>query len=150
MKYRSLIITLLLSSIFLSIITCVWKIMATLQGLSFTTLNFNLNFLLALGLITVSIILGNKFKPIYKISILSILFTIIYTFLNESSPLWFSIGIFFIILFFTNKFNKYDIIYLRQDFISEKIIFEFLSLFAIVFFCISYIISVLYNVCNKF
>ena len=80
MKYRSLIITLLLSSIFLSIITCVWKIMATLQGLSFTTLNFNLNFLLALGLITVSIILGNKFKPIYKISILSILFTIIYTF----------------------------------------------------------------------
>ena len=59
--------------------------MATLQGLSFTTLNFNLNFLLALGLITVSIILGNKFKPIYKISILSILFTIIYTFLNEKA-----------------------------------------------------------------
>ncbi len=110
--------------------------MATLQGLSFTTLNFNLNFLLALGLITVSIILGNKFKPIYKISILSILFTIIYTFLNESSPLWFSIGIFLIILFFTNKFNKYDIIYLKQDFISEKIIFEFLSLFAIVFFAL--------------
>ena len=80
MKYKSLIITLLLSSIFLSIIICVWKIMATLQGLSFTTLNFNLNFLLALGLITVSIILGNKFKPIYKISILSILFTIIYFF----------------------------------------------------------------------
>ena len=71
MKYRSLIITLLLSSIFLSIITCAWKIMATLQGLSFTTLNFNLNFLLALGLITVSILLGNKFKAIYKISILS-------------------------------------------------------------------------------
>ena len=93
MKYRSLIITLLLSSIFLSIITCVWKIMATLQGLSFTTLNFNLNFLLALGLITVSILLGNKFKAIYKISILSLLFTVIYTFLNESSPLWFSIGI---------------------------------------------------------
>ena len=136
MKYRSLIITLLLSSIFLSIITCVWKIMATLQGLSFTTLNFNLNFLLALGLITVSILLGNKFKAIYKISILSLLFTVIYTFLNESSPLWFSIGIFFIILFFTNKFNKYDIRYLKQDFISEKIIFEFLSLFAIVFFAL--------------
>ena len=94
MKFKSLIITLLASSIFLTIIICIWKILATLQGLSFTTLNFNLNFLLALGLITVSIILGNKFKAIYKILIL--------------------------------------------------------SLFAIVFFCISYIISVLFNVCNKF
>ena len=73
MKYKSFIITLFASSIFLATIICIWTIMATLQGLSFTTLNFNLNFLLALGLITVSIILGNKFKAIYKILILSLL-----------------------------------------------------------------------------
>ena len=40
MKFKSLIITLLASSIFLTVIICIWKIMATLQGLSFTNINF--------------------------------------------------------------------------------------------------------------
>ena len=62
MKFKSLIITLLASSIFLTMIICIWKILATLQGLSLK--------------------------------------------------------------------------YLNQDFISEKIVFEFLSLFAIVFFAL--------------
>ena len=43
MKYKSFIITLFASSIFLATIICVWTIMATLQGLSFTALNFNFN-----------------------------------------------------------------------------------------------------------
>ena len=81
MKYKSLIITLLLSSIFLSIITCVWKIMATLQGLSFKNLNFNLNLMLVLGLTLTSIFIGNKFNHFLKILILSLLFTIIYNFI---------------------------------------------------------------------
>ena len=50
MKFKSLIITLFASSIFLSIIICIWKMLATLQGVSFTNLNFNLNLLLSLGL----------------------------------------------------------------------------------------------------
>ena len=136
MKFKSLIITLFVSSIFLAIIICIWKIMATLQGLSFTDLNFNLNLLLALGLTTISILIGNRFNHILKILVLSLIFTAFYTFLNESSPLWFSLGIFFQILFFTNKLKKYDLKYLNQDFISEKIVFEFLSLFAIVFFAL--------------
>ena len=32
--------------------------------------------------------------------------------------------------------RKYDLRYLNQDFVSEKIIFEFLSLFAIIFFAL--------------
>ena len=136
MKYKSLMITLFGSSIFLATILCIWKIMATLQGLSFTTLNFNLNLLLSLGLTIISISIGNKFNHLFKIFILSILFTILYTFLSESSPLWFSVGIFLLVLFFTNKLKKYNFKYLNQDFISEKIVFEFLSLFAIVFFAL--------------
>ena len=66
MKFKSLIITLFVSSIFLAIIICIWKIMATLQGLSFTDLNFNLNLLLALGLTTISILIGNRFNHILK------------------------------------------------------------------------------------
>ncbi len=136
MKFKSLIITFLASSIFLSIIICIWKILATLQGLSFTNLNFNLNLLLSIGLVITCVFIGKKFNHNLKIFILSLLFTILYTFLNENSPVWFSAGIFLIILFFTNKLKKYDLKYLNQDFISEKIVFEFLSLFAIVFFAL--------------
>ena len=136
MKFKSLTITLITSSIFLAIIICIWKIMATLQGLSFTSLNFNLNLLLSFGLTLICIFIGNKINHLLKILILSALFTILYSFLNESSPLWFSAGIFLLILFFTNKLKKYDFKYLNQDFISEKIVFEFLSLFAIVFFAL--------------
>ena len=136
MKYKSLIITLFASSIFLATIICIWTIMATLQGLSFTALNFNFNLLLSLGITITSIFIGNKFNHLLKIFILSISFTILYIFLSKSSPLWFSGGIFLLILFFTNKLRKYDLKYLNQDFISEKIVFEFLSLFAILFFAL--------------
>jgi len=136
MKFKSLIITLLASSIFLTIIICIWKILGTLQGLSFTNLNFNLNLLLSLGLVITCVFIGKKFNHNLKIFILSLSFTILYTFLNENSPMWFSAGIFLLILFFTNKLKKYDLKYLNQDFISEKIVFEFLSLFAIVFFAL--------------
>ncbi len=136
MKIKSFVITLIISSFFLTIIICIWKIMATLQGLSFSNLNFNMNLMLALVLTITSIFIGNKFNHLLKILILSFLFTIIYIFLNESSPLWFSVGIFFLVLFFTNKLKKYDLKYLNQDFISEKIVFEYLSLFAIVFFAL--------------
>ena len=137
MKFKSLIITLLASSIFLTIIICIWKILATLQGLSFTNLNFNLNLFLSLGLVITCVFIGKKFNHNLKIFILSLLFTILYTFLNENSPTWFSVGIFLLILFFTNKLKKYDLKYLNQDFISEKIVFEFLSLFAIIFFALT-------------
>ena len=136
MKYKSLIITLFASSIFLATIICIWTIMATLQGLSFTTLNFNLNLLLSLGLTIISVFIGNKFNHLLKIFMLSISFTILYVFLSKSYSMWFSGGIFFLILFFTNKLRKYDFKYLNQDFISEKIVFEFLSLFSIVFFAL--------------
>ena len=136
MKFKSLILILFASSIFLTTLICIWKIMATLQGLNFTNLNFNLNLLLAFILTMICIFIGNKFNHIIKIFTLSLLFTIIYSFLNESSPLWFSAGVFILFLFFTNKLKKYDFKYLNQDFISEKIVFEFLSLFAIIFFAL--------------
>ena len=105
MKFKSLIITLFASSIFLATIICIWKIMATLQGLSFTNLNFNFNLLLSIGLTIISVIIGNKFNHLLKIFILSILFTILYIYLSESSPLWFSGGIFWSsILLFHNNF----------------------------------------------
>ena len=83
MKYKSFIITLFASSIFLATIICVWTIMATLQGLSFTALNFNFNLLLSLGLTIISVFMGSKFNYLLKILILSISFTILYMFLSN-------------------------------------------------------------------
>ena len=45
MKYKPLLIYLFISSIFLTLVGSIWKIMATLQGLKFTEINFNINFL---------------------------------------------------------------------------------------------------------
>ena len=100
MKIKSLIITLFIPSIFLTIIISIWKIMATLQGLSFINLNFNLNLMLVLGLSITSIFIGNKFNHSLKILILSLLFTIIYTFLNEVLLVVFMK---FFLTLFTNK-----------------------------------------------
>ena len=136
MKFKSFIITVLASSIFLITLICIWKIMATLQGLNFKSLNINSNLLLAFILIITCIFIGKRFNHIIKISILSFLFTYIYTHLNESAPLWFTSGVFFLTLFLLNKLKKFDLKYLNQDFVSEKIIFEFLSLFAIIFFAL--------------
>ena len=82
MKFKSLIITLFASSIFLSIIICIWKMLATLQGVSFKNLNFNLNLLLSLGLVITCVFIGKKVNHNLKIFILSLSFTILYTFLN--------------------------------------------------------------------
>ena len=51
MKYKPLLIYLFISSVFLTLISSIWKIMATLQGLKLTVINFNVNFILALLLI---------------------------------------------------------------------------------------------------
>ena len=134
MKIKPWIITLFASSFFLTIIHSIWKIMATLQGHQFLSLNFSYNFLIGLSLILIFILIGNKTHHIYKIIGLSFIFTLIYVFLNEASPIWFDAGIFFLTVFFLNKLEKYDLTYLSQDFVSEKITFEFLSLFAIIFF----------------
>ena len=51
MKYKPLFIYLFISSVFLTLVSSIWKIMATLQGLKLTEINLNINFLLALGFI---------------------------------------------------------------------------------------------------
>ena len=134
MKYKPLLIYLIISSIFLALIISIWKIMATLQGLKLTEINFNMNFILAVLLSLSFILIGKKLNHQIKILTLSLFFTFSYIIINESAPIWYGIGVFLITLFFTNRLKNYDINLLKEDFISEKIVFDFLSLFAIVFF----------------
>ena len=134
MRYKPLFIYLFTSSIFLTLLGSIWKIIATLQGLNLTNINFNINFLLALLLSFTLIFIGKKINQLIKIITFSLIFTTIYVFINESAPIWYNAGVLLISLFFINRVKNYDFNYLKEDFISEKIIFDFLSLFAIVFF----------------
>ncbi len=134
MRYKPLLIYLFISSIFLTLVGSIWKIMATLQGLKLTEINFNINFLLALLLSLSLVFIGKRINHLIKILVLPLIFTLIYIAINESAPIWYNIGILLISLFFTNMVKNYNLNYLKEDFVSEKIVFDFLSLFAIVFF----------------
>ena len=97
MKFKSLAIFSIISSFFLSCILSIWKIMATLQGLSFTNLNVTSVFLIGILLSLAFVFIGNKIYHLIKIFSLSFIFSISYFYLNEASPYWYIIGVFLIL-----------------------------------------------------
>ena len=119
MRYKPLLIYLFISSIFLTLVGSIWKIMATLQGLKLTEINFNINFLLALLLSLSLVFIGKRINHLIKILVLPLIFTFIYIALNESAPIWYNVGILLISLFFTNRVKNYNLNYLKEDFVSE-------------------------------
>ena len=134
MRFKSSIIFLIASSTSLICVISVWKIMSVLQGLNLTNLNFSENFFLGIFLTILFLMIGDKLKHSIKILLLSVIFTLLYFLINEIAPIWYYIGIFIISLFFTHRIKNYNINFLKEDFVSEKIIFDFLSLFGIIFF----------------
>ena len=134
MKFKSLIIFLITSSTFLICLLSILKIMSTLQGVNFTNLNVSQNFILGIFLSSAFIFLGDKLNHLVKILSLSSIFTLVYVYINESAPIWYYIAVLLVILFFTHRLKKYNLYYLKEDFVSERIIFDFISLFGIIFF----------------
>ena len=86
MNLKSLSIFLIISSFFLTCILSIWKIMATLQGLSFTNLNITPVFLIGILLSLAFVLIGNKINHLIKIFSLSFIFSILYFYFNEASP----------------------------------------------------------------
>ena len=134
MKFKSLIIFLITSSTFLICLLSILKIMSTLQGVNFTNLNVSQNFILGIFLSSAFIFLGDKLNQLVKILSLSSIFTLVYVYINESAPIWYYIAVLLVILFFTHRLKKYNLNYLKEDFVSERIIFDFITLFGIIFF----------------
>jgi len=134
MKFKSLIIFLITSSTFLICLLSILKIMSTLQGVNFTNLNVSQNFILGIILSLGFIFLGDKLNHLVKILSLSSIFTLVYVYINESAPIWYYIAVLLVILFFTHRLKKYNLNYLKEDFVSERIIFDFITLFGIIFF----------------
>ena len=120
MRYKPLLIYLFISSIFLTLVGSIWKIMATLQGLKLTEINFNINFLLALLLSLSLVFTGKKINYLIKIVVFSLIFTFFYISINEAAPIWYNVGVFLISLFFINRVENYNLAYLKEDFVSEK------------------------------
>ena len=129
MKFKSLTIYLLVSSIFLLSLLSILKIMSTLQGIDFTNLNIGQNFILGICLSLGLLVVGNKLNHFIKIFSFTSVFTIFYLHINESAPIWYYISVFIVILFFSRKVKNYNLNYLKEDFVSEKIIFDFITLF---------------------
>ena len=134
MKFKSLIIFLITSSTFLICLLSILKIMSTLQGVNFTNLNVSQNFILGIILSLGFIFLGDKLNHLVKILSLSSIFTLVYVYINESAPIWYYIAVLLVISFFTHRLKKYNLNYLKEDFVSERIIFDFITLFGIIFF----------------
>ena len=134
MKIKSLIIFLAISSFFLTCILSIWKIMSTLQGLKIQNLNLQFIFIIGFLISLAHLTLGNKIKTFYKSIIFSSIFVICDGYLIQKLPLWYNLGVFLIVYFFVNQIKEYNFDNLKEEHSTQLILFNFLTLFGILFF----------------
>ena len=134
MKIKSLILYCLISSIFLFFLVSIWKVLSTLQGIDLKNFNFAIILTLGIGISLVNLIIGDKFHKIIKSLIFAILFTFVDGYILQMMPVWYNVGIFGILIFYSLKIDKYNQKNLELDYSSQKVVFEFLTLFGIVLF----------------
>ena len=100
MNYKSTLIYLIISTLYLLTLKLVWIILSVLQGLELTNITLETNLILGLSLSLLSVILGNKINLLIKNLSLSSVFTYFFYIYNTLAPIWFYFGIFVIYLFF--------------------------------------------------
>ena len=134
MKIKSLILYCLISSIFLFFLVSIWKVLSTLQGVDLKNFNLAIILTLGIGISLINLIIGDKFHKIIKSLIFALLFTFVDGYILQMMPVWYNIGIFGILIFYSLKIDKYNQKNLELDYSSQKVVFEFLTLFGIVLF----------------
>ena len=134
MKIKSLILYCLISSIFLFSLVSIWKVLSTLQGIELKNFNFAIILTLGIAISLINLIIGDKFHKAIKSIIFAILFTFVDGYLVQLMPIWYNIGIFGILIFYSFKIDKYNQKNLELDHSSQTVVFEFLTLFGIVLF----------------
>ena len=108
MKIKNILTYCFISSLFLFSLICIWKILVTLQGIELINFNFNKLFIFGIILCVINLLIGKKFNLNIKIIILALLFSIFDYFISINLPVWYSLGIFLISLFFFNNIKNYD------------------------------------------
>ena len=134
MRTKNTIIFSLISAFFLISLISIWKILATLQGLNINSFNIEVLFIFGFLISLAHISVGNKIKNIYKSIIFSLIFVLCDGYLIQKLPLWYNIGVFLILYFFNSKINKYNYVFLKEEHSTQVILFDFLTLFGILFF----------------
>ena len=134
MKIRSLIIYSFISSIFLFSLISIWKILSTLQGIDLKNFNFAIILSLGIGISLINLVIGDKLNSYIKSIVFASFFTLIDGFIIQNMPIWYNIGVFGIIIFYSFKIDKYNQKNLELEHSSQSVLFEFLTLFGIVLF----------------
>ena len=134
MKTKNTIIFSLISTFFLIFLISIWKILATLQGLSINSFNIEILFIFGFLISLAHLGIGNRIKSFYKSIIFSLIFVFCDGYLIQKLPIWYNVGVFLILYFFTYKISKYSFTGLKEEHSSQVILFDFLTLFGILFF----------------
>jgi len=134
MRTKNTIIFSLISTFFLIFLISIWKILATLQGLSITSFNIEVIFIFGFLISLAHLGIGERVKPLYKSTIFSFIFVFCDGYLIQKLPIWYNVGVFLILYFFINKITKYSFIGLKEEHSTQLILFDFLTLFGILFF----------------
>ena len=134
MKTKSLIYYTLISSIFLFSLVSIWKILVTLQGIELKNFNFAIIITLGIAISLLNTLIGDKLNYIIKSTFFALIFTFVDGYIVQLMPIWYNIGIFGILIFFSLKINKYNQKYLASEHSSQIVLFDFLTLFGIVLF----------------
>ena len=134
MRTKNTIIFSLISTFFLIFLISIWKILATLQGLSINSFNIEILFVFGFLISLAHLALNDKIKQIYKSIVFSLIFVLFDGYLIQKLPLWYNIGVFLILYFFTTKISKYNFTTLKEEHSTQVILFDFLTLFGILFF----------------
>ena len=134
MRAKNTIIFSLISTIFLIFLISIWKILATLQGLSINSFNIEILFIFGFLISLAHLGISDRIKKNYKSILFSSLFVFCDGYLIQKLPIWYNIGVFCIVFFFTTKISKYNFITLKEEHSTQIILFDFLTLFGILFF----------------
>ena len=134
MKTKSLIYYALISSIFLFSLVSIWKILVTLQGVELKNFNFIIIITSGIAISLLNLLIGEKLNYLIKSTFFALIFTFVDGYIVQVMPIWYNIGIFAILMFFSFKINKYNQKYLASEHSSQIVVFDFLTLFGIVLF----------------
>ena len=134
MKTKNLIYYALISSIFLFSLVSIWKILVTLQGVELKNFNFEIIITLGIAISLLNLIIGEKLNYLIKSTLFAFIFTFVDGYIVQVMPVWYNIGIFAILIFFSLKINKYNQKYLASEHSSQLVVFDFLTPFGIVLF----------------
>ena len=134
MKVKNIIIFSIISSLLLVSLIAIWKILSTLQGIKLNSLNIQIIFFIGFFITLLNTMISNKVNLIIRFLIFSSIFVYIDGFLIQSLPIWYNIGIVFILYFFASKTKKYNSKFLNNEHSTQLIFFDFLTLFGIVLF----------------